>query len=78
MTQRLHPPGGPSDVPAQSWAVGTTCDGVVHSNASTIQLHPIGNRFGLDGEGKRVRTDGEHRDKDCMHKQPALQYKVIL
>ena len=56
---RPHPPGGPSHVPARSGAVGTACDGVVHSNASAIQLHPIGLRFGLDAERDRKgRSNG--------------------
>ena len=39
--------------------MGTACDGVVHSNASAIQLHPIGLRFGLDAErDRRGRRDG--------------------
>ena len=34
-------PDGPTHVPARSWAVGTASDGVVYSNASSIQLNPI-------------------------------------
>ena len=49
---RPHPPGRPAHVPARSWAVGTACDGVVHSNASAIQLHPISLRLGLEGDGR--------------------------
>ena len=38
--------------------MGTASDGVVHSNASSIQLHPIGLNFGLvRGMGWREKEE---------------------
>ena len=47
--------------------MGTACDGVVHSNASAIQLHPIGLRFGLDAEGQE-RKEGWEEGGHCNTK----------